>query len=414
MTAPPGGGEPRSAWAPFANRSFLTLWVANVASDIGGWMQTTGAAWEMTSFTSDPLFVALLSVCSTLPLLLFSPIAGVLADRFDRRRFFILWQIWTMAAAAFLALLAWSGRLDPWWLLGLTFCMGIGHAMKGPAWHAMVPEVVPGAILRQAIALNSAGFNLARTLGPMFGQFLLGFAGVALLFAINAVTYVGTIMAMLSWRRPAEARADQRREGFMESFAAGLRFVRGSVELKAIFTRGLCFFVPGIAFGTLLPVIGRFELGLDAFRFGVLYGVFGAGAVAGAALMPTINRLLGPDRANIWAMGLHAAVNLVAALEMNIWTVGAAVTINGACWITVIANNNMATQSVLPNYMRARGMAVNQMVFFGAMVGGSLLWGQIAAWFGPQTAIVASCAALVPLTVFAATIRLPGAALPRA
>ena len=268
-------------------------------------------------------------------------------------------------------------------------------------------------MLRPAIALNSAGFNLARTVGPVIGQILLSLVGVFLLFAINACTYIGVIFAMASWRRPAEARAAQRREGLVEAARTGIAFVRGSGELKAIFGRGLCFFVPGIAIGTLLPVIGRFELGLDEFAFGILYAVFGVGAVAGAILMPTVNRLLGPARANVWAMGLHAAATLIAALVMTPYVVGACITLLGACWITVMANNTTAVQSILPNFMRARGMAVHQMVFFGAMVGGSLLWGKIATLFGTQASLIVSAAVLVPATMLAASIRLPGSTLPR-
>ena len=206
-------------------------------------------------------------------------------------------------------MLAFFGLLSHWNLLALTFCIGLGNAMNAPAWHAIVPEIVSGPQLRPAIALNSAGFNLARTVGPVVGQILLGLVGVFLLFAINAGTYIGVIFAMSSWKRPAEARASQRREGFVEAARTGIAFVRNSGELKAVFARGLCFFTPGIAIGTLLPVIGRFELGLDEFAFGILYAAFGVGAVAAAMMMPLINRLLGPDRANIWAMGIHAAVD---------------------------------------------------------------------------------------------------------
>lgn len=415
MNAPPsrGAARPASAFAPFANRAFLTLWIANVLSNVGGWMQTTGAAWEMTSLTQEPIFVALLAAAGTLPMFLFCFFAGILADRFDRRRYIIVCQVWMMGVAATLAVLAWLGQLTHWNLLALAFCMGLGNAMNAPAWHAVVPEIVSGPLLRPAIALNSAGFNLARTVGPVLGQILLGLVGVFLLFAINACTYIGVIFAMASWRRPAEARAGQRREGFLEAARTGIAFVRASGELKAIFARGLCFFVPGIAISTLLPVIGRFELGLDEFSFGVLYAVFGVGAVGGAILMPTLNRLLSPDRANIWAMGLHAAATLIAALAMTPYVVGGCITLLGACWITVMANNTTAVQFILPNFMRARGMAIHQMVFFGAMVVGSLFWGKIATLFGTQASLIVSAAALVPFTVLAASIRLPGSPLPR-
>jgi len=404
---------PPSAFAPLANRSFLAMWIANLMSNVGGWMQTTGAAWEMTSLTQEPIFVALLAAAGTLPMFLFCFFAGILADRFDRRRYIICCQIWMMGVAATLAILAFFGMLNHWNLLALSFCMGLGNAMNAPAWHAVVPEIVTGPQLRPAIALNSAGFNLARTVGPVIGQLLLSLVGVFLLFAINAFTYVGVILAMRAWKRPAEARAAQRRETLTEAARAGIAFVRGSAELRAIFARGLCFFVPGIAMGTLLPVIGRFELGLDEFTFGILYGVFGTGAVAAAFMLPMVNRLLGPDRANIWAMGVSAAATMVAALAMTPIVVGAVVALNGACWITVIANNGASVQMILPNYMRARGMAVHQMVFFGAMVLGALLWGKIANFFDVRTALIGSAVMLVPLTVLAASIKLPGSSVPR-
>ena len=414
MTASLGAKRHPSAFAPLANRAFLGLWIANLLSNVGGWMQSTGAAWEMTSLSSDPLFVALLAAAGTLPMFLFCFFAGILADRFERKRYIIICQFWMMGVAATLAVLAFLGQLTAWNLLALSFCMGLGNAMNAPAWHAVVPEIVSGPQLRPAIALNSAGFNLARTIGPVVGQILLGLVGVFLLFTINALTYIGVIGAMRAWKRSPEAHASQRREGFLEAARTGIAFVRGSSELKAIFARGLCFFVPGIAMGTLLPVIGRFELKLDEFSFGILYAVFGVGAVAGAMSMPMVNRLFGADRANIWAMGISAAATMAAALAMTPVVVGIVVALNGACWMTVIANNGASVQMILPNFMRARGMAVHQMVFFGSMVVGSLMWGKIADLWSVQAALVASALALMPLTILAASIRLPGSATPRA
>ncbi len=400
-------------WAPLAIPAFRGIWIANLLSNVGGWMQSTGAAWEMTSLTKEPIFVALLAVSGTLPMFLFCFLAGILADRFDRRRYIMVCQVWMMAVAATLAVLAFLGRLTHWNLLGLTFCMGLGNAMNGPAWHAVVPEIVGGPRLRPAIALNSAGFNLARTIGPVIGQVLLGLVGLFLLFAINSCMYIGVFAAMRSWKRSAEARAAQRREGFLEAARTGISFVRGSGELKAVFARGLCFFVPGIAMGTLLPVIGRFELRLDEFAFGILYAAFGVGAVGGAIGLPLANRLLGPDRANIWAMAVAAMATLAVALALEPVVAGICVALLGGCWITVIANNGAAVQMLLPNFMRARGMAVHQMVFFGAMVLGSLLWGKVATLFGVQAALIAAAVALVPCTILAASIRMPTSALAR-
>lgn len=414
MTAvPPAAKRPPSAFAPLANRAFLGLWIANLLSNVGGWMQTTGAAWEMTSLTREPIFVAALAAAGTLPMFLFCFFAGILADRLERRRFIIVCQWWMMGVAAVLAVLAYFGQLTAWNLLVLSFLMGVGNAMNAPAWHAVVPEIVSGPMLRPAIALNSAGFNLARTVGPVIGQILLSFVGVFLLFSINSITYVFVILAMQAWKRPPEAHAAQHRDGFVAAARAGIAFVLESGEMKAVLGRGACYFVPGIAVSTLLPAIGRFSLHLDEFSFGVLYGAFGIGAVTGAMAMPTFNRLLGADRANIWAMGLHGAATVVAALDMTPVVFAICLVLCGGCWMMVVANNSASVQMILPNFMRARGMAVNQMVFFGAVVAGSLLWGQIADMWGVKTALLLSAASLVPLTALSASIRLPRSSSPR-
>jgi predicted MFS family arabinose efflux permease len=285
--------------------------------------------------------------------------------------------------------------------------------MNTPAWQAVIPEIVPASQLRPAIALNSAGFNLARTIGPVIGQLLLSLVGVFLLFAINSATYIFVILAMRVWKRPAEARAGQRQESFGAAARAGLAFIHGSGELKAVMARGACYFVPGIAISTLLPAIGRFQLGLDEFSFGLLYTAFGVGAVTGALSMPLLNRLLGSARANIWAMGVHAAAAVVAALVMRPVVFGACFAVTGACWMVVVANNNTSMQMILPHFMRARGMAINQVVFFGAMVVGSLLWGQIADFWSVRVALFVSAVSLVPLMLVAASIRLPRSSSPR-
>ena len=137
-----------TAFAPLANRAFLALWIANLLSNTGGWMASTGAAWEMTSLTAEPIFVALLAASGTLPMFLFCFPAGILADRFDRRLYIIACQVWMMVVAATLAVLAFFGLLNHWSLLALTFCIGLGNAMNATAWHAIVPEIVswPGIV----------------------------------------------------------------------------------------------------------------------------------------------------------------------------------------------------------------------------------------------------------------------------
>ena len=397
-------------WSPLRIPAFRRLWCGNVLSNIGGWMQTAGAGWVMTDLAPRDhreMFVALLAVAGTCPVFLFGFLAGVLADRFDRRKYLLATQLWLMSSAATLAVLAYTGLLDAWSLIALMFCMGIGNAMNGPVWHAVVPEMVGRRYLPNAVALNSAGFNFGRTIGPVIGQVLQGLAGTFALFAINAMTFVGVIFAVFSWKRPAEASAAQRREGFLAAFGSGIRFIRATPALWAIWARAVCFFIPSCAFATLLPLTGRDRLHLEAAEYGVLFSSFGVGAVMGTMLIPRINAWLGPDRANLAAMLAVAFGMGLSSMIASPIVVGLSLALAGGCWMIVNANNNVATQHHLPSWVRARGMAVHQLVFFGSLAVGQTAWGVVASQVGTAWALACAALLLVALTTLAAAIRLP-------
>ncbi len=403
---------PASIWGPLAIPAFKRLWIANIVSNIGGWMQTAGAGWIMTDIAPSgdkALFVAAMGVATTCPVFLFGFPAGVLADRFDRRRYILACQAWMMLAALALAVLAFIGRLDHWSLLGLMFCVGIGNAVNGPAWHAVVPEIVGRRHLPQAIALNSAAFNLARTVGPVIGQILQGIAGIFVLFAANALTFSALIAAIWSWRRPAEAHAQQRRESLWGGFASGLAFIRDTPALWRVWARAACFFMPAIAYATLLPLMGR-KLGLSDAEYGFLFSSFGVGAVLGTMMLPRINAWLGTDRANITAMLVAAAATALGASVPHVVAVGTGLAVCGGCWMVVIANNNVATQNLLPSWVRARGMAVHQMVFFGSLTIGQAAWGIVADAIGVPLTMGCAAALLLPMALVAASIPLPTSA----
>src|ERR1700726_3623242 len=162
-----------SGFAPLRIPLFRHRWIASTVSSIGTWMQDTAGTWLMTSLTSSPLLIALMQTAASLPVLLLGLLAGATADIFDRRRLLIFWQAWMLAAVAFLSVLTFFDIISPWILLILTFLLNIGAAMNCPAWQAIVPEVIPRSQLPDAISLNSAGFNLARALGPAFGGLMV-------------------------------------------------------------------------------------------------------------------------------------------------------------------------------------------------------------------------------------------------
>jgi len=402
-------------WSPLRIPAFRRLWFGNVLSNIGGWMQTAAAGWVMTDLAPRDhreLFVALLAVAGTCPVFLFGFLAGVLADRFDRRKYLIATQLWMMLSSAVLAALAFTGLLSAWSLIAVMFCMGIGNAMNGPVWHAVVPEMVGRRYLPGAVALNSAGFNFGRTIGPVIGQILQGVAGTFALFAINATTFVGVIFAVVTWKRPPEASAAQRREGFIAAFGSGIQFIRATPALWAIWARAVCFFIPSCAFATLLPLTGRDRLHLEAHEYGVLFSSFGVGAVIGTMLIPRLNAWLGPDRANLAAMLAVAFGMGISAMIANAIVIGLSLALAGGCWMIVNANNNVATQHHLPSWVRARGMAVHQLVFFGSLAIGQTAWGVVASHVGTAWSLACAAFLLVVLTGLAAAIRLPAVSAP--
>ena len=155
-----------SAWSPLRQPLFRALWLAAVTSNIGTWMQSTGAVWLMTSLTPSPLMVAFVQTATSLPFFLLPLPAGALADVVDRRRLLLGTQGWMLAAAAVLGLLTLVGATTPWTLLALTFLLGLGAAMNTPAWQAITPDLVSRPELPAAVALGGVAINLARAVGP--------------------------------------------------------------------------------------------------------------------------------------------------------------------------------------------------------------------------------------------------------
>src|SRR5690242_7814981 len=284
-----------SAWGPLARPVFRALWLAALASNIGSLMQGVAAAWLMTSLTSSPVPVALLTTMSNLPLFLVGLPAGAIADMLDRRWLVILTQIWMLAVAAVLGVLTILGLMTPTMLLLLTFLIGLGGALSAPAWQAIVPELVPRRELATAIALNSAGFNLARATGPAIGGLLVAASGPASVFWLNAASFLGVIFVIYFWKpKPREHSALPER--MVSAIAAGMRFARHSPPLRAVLVRTLAWMFPASALLALLPVVATQELSLDATGYGIMLASLGLGAVGGAVALPRLRARMSIDR----------------------------------------------------------------------------------------------------------------------
>jgi MFS family permease len=377
------------------------LWVATVLSNVGTWMHDVGAGWLMTLLAPSPTMVALVQTATALPVFFLALPAGALADILDRRRILLVVQAAMGATALLFGILVAVGLATAWLLLLLTFLLGAGAAFVAPAWQAIVPQLVPRDELQPAIALNSLGVNVSRAIGPALGGLILATLGLAAPFLLNAASFLAVIGALLWWRPPLPPPASLPAERLLGAIRAGLRYARASGPLRSTLIRAVAFFLFASAYWALLPLIVRNELGGGPGLLGLLMGAVGAGAVAGAVLLPRLRARLGADQLVAGGTALLALVLGTFAALPGVGLALLASGLAGAAWIAVLSSLNVSAQLALPAWVRARGLAVFLTVFFGAMSLGSLLWGQLAGLYGiPAALLLAAAGALVmiPLT----------------
>lgn len=374
---PPSG----AAWAPLRVRTFRALWLAQLFSMIGTWMQTVGAQWLLVGERNAATLVALVQTASMLPTLLLALPAGVLADLYDRRRLLIAVQAFQLAVGVTLTALTIADRMSPALLLAFTFLLGCGMTLTMPGWQAIVPDLVPRTQLPAASALGGVSQNLARAVGPAVAGLLIAKIGVAAVFAINAATFAALAWVLIRWRRPSSDATDLA-EQFGSALRAGGRYVRHAPVVRRILLRSALFVVPGAALWALLPLVATQLLGLGSSGYGLLLAALGLGAVSGAFALPRVRSRLPTSRAILLAGLVYALALTVVALVPNMVVVTAVLVMAGMGWLTVLATLNATMQLFLPGWVRARGLAVYQVVFIGSQGIAAFLWGLVAERWG--------------------------------
>ena len=383
-----------SAWAPLRQSLFLAIWLSSLLSYIGTWMEQVGEAWLMTSLTTSPILVALLQSSDSLPVFLLALPAGALADIADRRRLLIFSQAWMLGAAVLLGVLTILGVITPWSLLVLTFAMGIGAALNAPAWQALTPELVSRAELPAALALGSVAFNLSRSIGPALGGFVVAAVGPGVTFLLNGASFLGVLIVLYRWRR-APRTSVLPTERLVGAMKAGARYVRHAPGLRAVLVRTAGFMIGASAVWALLPLLARHQLNLTSVGYGVMLGCLGGGAVLGAVVLPSVRRKVSADWLLVAATLMFAFTATTLALVHSVLVVFFAMVVGGVAWMTAMTSFILGAQKAVPEWVRARGMAVFLLVFQGVMAAGSALWGAVAARAGITIALEAAAALLV-------------------
>ena len=386
-------------WAPLRHPVFRAVWIAAFVANVGTWMQTVAGQWLLIEQHSSSLLISLVQSASSVPVLLLVIPAGVVADFLDRRRLLLVTQCVQAVIAGILALLTAAGRTSPEVLLLFTFLLGCGAAAQLPAYQAMVSDLLPRSELGPGASLSSLGVNLARAVGPAIAGLLLAHLGVPWLFGLNAVSFLLFGVALLFTPAGKPESGSAMKAASLSSFEAGGRYVLNSPAVRRILLRLVMFALPANVLWALLAPLAERRLGLGVAGYGVLLGAAGAGAVAGAVLMPLVQNRLSASAKLTVAGAVYGAGMVGLALTRDVGVAIALLVPVGVAWIAVIAGLNADVQAFLPDWVRARALAVYQMVLFATFAGSAALWGALATWIGLGATFAGAGILLVATTV---------------
>jgi Arabinose efflux permease len=394
-TPPP---ERPTAWAPLRDATFRMLWLVWVATNVAMWMNDVAAAWVMTTLTTSPTVIAMVQTASALPVFLLGLPSGALADIIDRRRYLMFTQMWLAGVAALLYLVSATGALTSHLLLLLVFTNGIGFAMRWPVFSALVPELVPRMHLPAALALNGVAVNLSRVIGPLVAGAIIASMGSEWVFALNFFLSLGSGFVLFRWRRAAKPPSVLPGERFLGAIRLGWQFVRASNRMKDTLVVSCTYFGHAAALIALLPLVAkRFGEG-GASMYTLLLSSLGLGAVLAATQLTRVRDRWNRDQLATGGQILQAAMMLVVAFAPSAWVAAPAMFVAGMAWITVANSVTISAQLALPDWVRARGMAIYQMSIMGGSALGALIWGRLAEWTNVPTSLaVAGCTLLVAI-----------------
>ncbi|HEY3886153.1 MAG TPA: MFS transporter [Vicinamibacterales bacterium] len=398
---------PPSLWRPLRTPLFRNLLIADVMSDIGTFMQTVGAAWLMVSLGAGPMYVALTQTASALPFFVFALPAGAIGDIVDRRRLILYTEFWMAGIAMILAVATIAGRMSPWLLLALTFALSAGDAIETPTWRAVLPEIVKKEDLASASALNGIEFNFARAVGPALAGVIIAVAGVGAAFALNVVSFVGVIVLVARWKRPPSHRTTPP-ETLAGATVAAIRYVRFSPTLRVLMVRSGATMLFASALLALLPSVAKSVSGSPT-GYGILLGCFGAGAVLGALTMQPARARWSEDAVASGGVAILGLMTAVAGFLHTLVALAATMIVAGAAWIVFISVMSALVQSLAPDWVRARVLAIFMLVFQGGLAAGSALSGAVAARAGLQHALLWAGLGVVATTALGLVARLPDA-----
>src|SRR4051794_1139422 len=398
----------RRMLAAFTYRDFRVQWIGACTSSVGTWMQIVAQNWLIVRLTnSSPLFLGLDAFLQQLPIILFSLIGGVFADRYDRRRTLIASQVVQMSTSGTLALLMFLDVVQIWHVLVLSFVTGCAQAFGGPAYQSLIPSLVDKKDLPNAVALNSIQFNVARVLGPTaFGVTLWAFnhwgyderQAMNACFLLNSVSFLVVIntLMMLHVKHIPPATSGR----MQEELKSGLNYVRHHASLAALIVLAAATTFLGFALLTFLPIFAKqiFHQGADTFAH--LMAFSGAGSIVGALIVAWLGKFPKMGWTALIVQAVYGVLIIAFAVSNVLWLSDILLFLTGAALMIVFSTVTSLVQMIAPNEMRGRVMSIYMLAFRGGMPLGSLVSGYLATFIGAPMVIGINGALLVVVAIY--------------
>lgn len=392
-----------ATFEPLRTPAYRRMWGAMVVSHLGTFLQLTAAPWLMLELTGSPLWVSLVTTALLLPRLLLTVPAGVLSDVVDRRTLLLVAQLTSAAAVAAMAVGVARDALTPELLLGLTLLLGAGSAVGMPAFQTLVPDLVPRTQLAQAVTLNSGAFNVARALGPAIGGALVAAGLVDAAFGANAISYLVVVAVLLTFPRQPETSGPP--PPFLRSAALGVRYAGFTRPIRRLLLVAAAFSLTGASVQALLPSVVADDLGAGATGFGVLYGLFGVGALVGVVTRERVRIAVGR-----WmlpgAIAAFGAGGMTFGLAPGVVIAGVGLVVAGVAWVWTMTTLNASVQLLAPRWIRGRVVSLFVLAI-GMQPVGAFVAGAIAEQVGAGASVAVLMGATLVLGLVLGRLDLP-------
>lgn len=384
----------------FQHRNFRLFFIGQLISVIGTWMQSTALQWLVYTLTDSQSSLGLVTFLNFLPVLLFSLLMGVLVDRFPKRKILLLTQNWFMLLAVILAVLTFSGQVQYWHILVLAFLVGIGNSLDMPARQSFYVDLVEREDLTAAIGLNSALFNAARIVGPAIAGLVVGAIGEAPAFAINAVTFLAVIVALLMMNLKPDEQEDRSQQKGLADLLQGLSYLVKERSIFGLVLMVALFSLVGAPYLVLLPVFARDILGIGAEGFGRLLAAQGVGALLGAAGVIFFGDRQRKGRMLLLSRVILALGILGLAVSRQPLFSMLALTAAGYGFITQLILTNTLIQYIVPDKLRGRVLSAFTWALGGFFPLGSLIIGFVGDQIGaPAVSLLIGIGCLILVAV---------------